>query len=212
MVEFSYPLPLVPSALEKLCGARIFSKLDLRSEYNLVHIRKEDEWKTAFITPSGQYEYQVMPCGLFNSPSVFQNFMNEVLRELLNKSVIVYIDDILIWSSNPSEHRHQVKQVFQRLREYHLYLKLEKCEFHTTSVQFLGYVIDPQGIRMDQRKVKTIMDWPQPTTVKELQCFLDFTNFYCRFIKNYSLLNSPITSLLKHRPKFLSWIPISHGS
>ncbi|MGL5583251.1 MAG: reverse transcriptase/ribonuclease H family protein, partial [Cetobacterium sp.] len=204
-IKFSYPLPLVPAALEQLRGATIFSKLDLRSAYNLIRIRKGDEWKTAFITPSGHYEYQVMPYGLSNSPSVFQNYMNEIFREYLNKFVIVYIDDILIYSHHQEEHITHVKLVLQKLREHQLYLKLEKCEFHTPSVQFLGYVIDPDGVKMDQGKVEAITHWTLPKTIKELQRFLGFANFYRRFIHNYSMLSSPLTSLLRNRPKSLSW-------
>ncbi|XP_016371099.1 LOW QUALITY PROTEIN: RNA-directed DNA polymerase homolog [Sinocyclocheilus rhinocerous] len=110
-VKLPYPLPLVPAALEELRGARIFTKVDLRSAYNLVRIREGDEWKTAFITPAGHYEYRVMPYGLANSPSVFQGFMNKVFQEFLHCFVIVYIDDILIYSRNLAEHRHRVKQV-----------------------------------------------------------------------------------------------------
>uniref|UniRef100_A0A8C1X240 Gypsy retrotransposon integrase-like protein 1 n=1 Tax=Cyprinus carpio TaxID=7962 RepID=A0A8C1X240_CYPCA len=208
-VKFSYPLPLVPAALEQLRGAKIFTKLDLRSAYNLIRIRKGDEWKTAFITPSGHYEYRVMPYGLSNSPSVFQNYMNEIFREYLNQFVIVYIDDILIYSTSQEEHIQHVIFVLRKLREHHLYLKLEKCEFHTPSVQFLGYIIGPRGVKMDQGKVEAITHWPQPGSIKELQRFLGFANFYRRFIKNYSLLSSPLTSLLRNRPKSLSWNPMA---
>ncbi len=159
-VKFAYPLPLVPATLEELRGASIFTKLDLRSAYNLVRIRRGDEWKTAFITPSGHYEYRVMTYGLSNSPSVFQNFMNEVFRDMLHRFVIVYIDDILIYSPNLDEHQQHVTQVLQRLRQHHLYLKLEKCEFHQSTVQFLGYVITPDGVQMDQGKVEAVRNWP----------------------------------------------------
>ncbi len=181
--KLPYPLPLVPAALEELRGARIFSKLDLRSAYNLVRIREGDEWKMAFITPSGHYEYLVMPYGLSNAPSVFQEFMNEVFREFLHRSVIVYLDDILIYSRNLADHRHHVAQVLQKLRQFHLYLKLEKCEFHRPTVQFLGYIIGSEGIQMGQGKVKAVAEWPTPQTIKELQRFLGFANFYPRFIK-----------------------------
>ncbi len=157
-VKLPYPLPLVPAALEELHGARIFSKLDLRSAYNLVRIRAGNEWKKALITPSGHYEYRIMPYGLSNSPSVFQHFMNEVFREFLHQFVIVYIDDILIYSQNLAEHRHHVTQVLQRLRVQHLYLKMERCEFHRSTVQFLGYNISPDGIQMDQGKVNAIQE------------------------------------------------------
>ncbi|XP_016384664.1 RNA-directed DNA polymerase homolog [Sinocyclocheilus rhinocerous] len=157
-VKLPYPLPLVPATLEELHGARIFSKLDLRSAYNLVRIREGDEWKTAFITPSGHYTYQVMPYGLSNSPSVFQGFMNKVFRVFLHKFVIVYIDDILIYSRNLAEHCHHITQVLHQLRKHHLYLKLKKCEFHLPTVQFLGYILSADGIQMDQGKVRSICD------------------------------------------------------
>ncbi len=206
-VKLPYPLPLVPAALEELRGARIFSKLDLRSAYNLVRIREGDEWKTAFITPSSHYEYLVMPYGLSNAPSVFQEFMNEVFREFLHRFVIVYIGDILIYSRNLADHRHHIAQVLQKLR---LYLKLEKCEFHRPTVQFLGYIIGREGIQMDQGKVTAVAEWPTPQTIKELQRFLGFGNFYRRFIKGFSLLTAPLTTLLRRKPKSLSWSSNAH--
>ncbi|KAI2645678.1 Transposon Tf2-6 polyprotein [Labeo rohita] len=206
-VKFKYPLPLVPAAIEKLRGAKVFTKLDLRSAYNLIRIRKGDEWKTAFITPTGHYEYRVMPYGLVNAPSVFQNFMHEIFRDYLHQFMIIYIDDILIYSNNLSEHHQQVTKVLQRLREHNLYLKAEKCTFHQSSVQFLGYFIDHTGVKMDESKVEAIVNWPTPTTVKSLQKFLGFSNFYRRFINNYSTIASPLTSMLKGKPKTLTWTP-----
>ncbi len=206
-IKFHYPLPLIPAALEHLCGATIFTKLDLRSAYNLIRIREGDEWKTAFVTPTGHYEYLVMPYGLVNAPSVFQDFMHEVLREFLHRFVLVYIDDILIYSRSMAEHRHHVAEVLQCLRDFHLFLKAEKCSFHQSSVQFLGYNIDSSGIRMDEWKVEAIRTWPTPSTIKELQRFLGFSNFYRRFIQNYSTITSPLTSLLRNKPKSLSWSP-----
>ncbi|KAI2644120.1 Transposon Tf2-8 polyprotein [Labeo rohita] len=212
IIQQPYPLPLVPATLEELRGARIFTKLDLRSAYNLVCIRAGDEWKTAFITPTGHYEYLVMPYGLSISPSVFQTFMNKVFREFLHQFVVVYIDDILIYFRNQAEHRQHVRQVLQVLRQHHLYLKLEKCELHQPEVQFLGYNISPEGVHMNHDKVLAIQKWPQPNTIKELQRFLGFTNFYCRFIKDYSSITSPLTSLLRGHPKRLCWNPSAHDS
>ncbi|KAL0154628.1 hypothetical protein M9458_048891, partial [Cirrhinus mrigala] len=143
-----HPLPLVPAVLEELRGAQVLMKLDLRSAYNLVRIRVGDEWKTAFVTPTGHYEYWVLLYGLSISPSVFQTFMNEVFWEFLHRFVVC-IDDILIYSWNMAEHRQHVQQVLHKLREPSLYLKLEKCEFHRPSVQFLGY-ITAEGVQMDQ--------------------------------------------------------------
>ncbi|XP_052410113.1 von Willebrand factor A domain-containing protein 7-like [Carassius gibelio] len=149
-------------------------------------IREGDEWKTAFIRPTGHYEYLVMPYGLVNAPSIFQNFIHEVLREFLHKFVLLYIDDILIWSRSLTEHRHQVAE---------------------PSVQFLGYNMDSSGIRMDWGKVDEIRNWPTPSTIKELQRFLGFSNFYHHFIQDYSSITSPLTSLLRNKPKSLSWTP-----
>ncbi|KAK3506309.1 hypothetical protein QTP70_001709 [Hemibagrus guttatus] len=206
-VKFRYPLPLVPAALERLRGATVFTKLDLRSAYNLIRIRKGDEWKTAFVTPTGHYEYRVMPYGLANAPSVFQDFMHEVLRDFLHKFVVVYIDDILIYSRSMADHQRHVAEVLHRLRDHNLFLKAEKCLFHQPTVQFLGYVIDHSGIRMDEKKVTAVRDWPTPTTVKELQRFLGFANFYRRFIRGYSSVTSPLTNLLRNKPKTLVWTP-----
>ncbi|KAI2667189.1 Transposon Tf2-8 polyprotein [Labeo rohita] len=210
IIQQPYPLPLVPATLEELRGARVFTKLDLRSAYNLIRIRRGDKWKTAFITPTGHYEYRVMPYGLSISPSVFQTFLNEVFREYLHRFVVVYIDDILIYSRNQAEHRQHVQQVLQKLRQHSLFLKLEKCEFHQSTVQFLGYNISAEGVQMDQGKVNAIQKWPLPNSVKELQRFLGFTNFYRRFIMDYSTITSPLTSLLRGKPKQLLWNPAAH--
>ena len=204
-VKNRYPLPLVPPALEQLREATIFTKLDLRSAYNLIRIREGDEWKTAFITTRGHYEYSVMPYGLANAPSVFQSFINEIFRDILNHYVIAYIDDILIYSKTREQHIHHVRNVLSRLLANNLYVKAEKCEFHVSSTTFLGYKISHKGVEMDNGKVEAVTEWPRPTTLKELQRFLGFANFYRRFIRNYSSIAAPLTSLLKGKPKKLSW-------
>ncbi|KAK3545988.1 hypothetical protein QTP70_018944 [Hemibagrus guttatus] len=164
-VRYPYPLPLVPAALEQLRGARVFTKLDLRSAYNLVRIREGDEWKTAFHTTSGHYEYCVMPFGLTNAPAVFQALINGVFQDLLGKGVIAYIDDILVYSSSMEEHVRMVREVLGRLQQHHLYAKLEKCEFHRSTVTFLGYVISRHGVEMDVVKVQAVTEWPAPNSV-----------------------------------------------
>ncbi len=204
-VKFCYPLPLVPSALEQLREATIYTKLDLRSAYNLIRIKEGDEWKTAFLTTRGHYEYQVMPYGLANSPAVLQSFINDIFRDLLNQYVVAYIDDILIYSKSEEEHIGQVRNVLSRLLENQLYVKAEKCEFHVKQTTFLGYSISHEGVRMDERKVRAVTEWPQPSTIKELQRFLGFANFYRRFIRNYSIVSAPLTSLLKGKPSKLKW-------
>lgn len=204
-VKFRYPLPLVPAALEQLRKAQYFTKLDLRNAYNLIRIREGDEWKTAFSTTSGHYEYLVMPFGLSNSPSVFQSFMNDVFRDMLDKWVIIYIDDILIYSSSMEEHIQQVRLVLERLIQHQLYAKAEKCEFHQTRTSFLGYIIGQEGVAMDERKVKGVLDWPLPQTLKELQRFLGFANFYRRFIRNFSIIAAPLTAMTKRHSTRLKW-------
>ncbi len=211
-VKFRYPLPLVPAALEQLRTAKYFTKLDLRSAYNLIRIREGDEWKTAFSTTTGHYEYLVMPFGLSNSPSVFQAYINDVFRDMLNHWVIVYIDDILIYSDSLETHIQHVRAVLKRLIEHQLYAKKEKCEFHQTRVSFLGYIISADGVAMDNTKVQSVLNWPQPTTVKELQRFLGFANFYRQFIRNFSTVAAPLTSLLRGGRQRLNWSPSAQNA
>uniref|UniRef100_A0A8C1TGE2 Gypsy retrotransposon integrase-like protein 1 n=1 Tax=Cyprinus carpio TaxID=7962 RepID=A0A8C1TGE2_CYPCA len=194
-IKNTYPLPLMSSAFERLQGASVFTKLDLRNAYHLVRIRKGDEWKTAFNTPRGHFEYLVMPFGLSNSPGVFQALVNDVLRDMVDQFIYVYLDDILIFSSSLQEHVQHVRRVLQRLLENGLFVKAEKCVFHAQSVPFLGYIVSSEGIRMDPDKVKAVIDWPSPDSRKALQRFLGFANFYRRFIRNFSQLASPLTAL-----------------
>ncbi|KAL0153760.1 hypothetical protein M9458_050876 [Cirrhinus mrigala] len=166
-IKNRYPLPLMTTAFEILQGATIFSKLDLRNAYHLVRIREGDEWKTAFNTPTGHFEYRVMPFGLVNAPAVFQAFINDVLRDTLNKFVFVYFDDILIFSSSYQEHVQHVRQVLQRLLQNRLFIKLEKSEFHVPRVSFLGFIVSKGSLQMDPSKVRAVLDWPQPNSVKQ---------------------------------------------
>ncbi|XP_031679718.1 uncharacterized protein LOC116374078 [Oncorhynchus kisutch] len=205
--KYRYPLPLVLSAIDHLRGARFFTKLDLQSA-NLIRIREGNEWKTAFSTMSGHYEYLVMPFGLANSPSVFQAFVNEVFRDMLGRQVILYIDDILIFSTNLEDHITRVRAVLELLLANHLFVKV-KCQFHQRTVS-LGYQITPQGVRTEDKKVDAVRSWPVPTKTKGLQWFLGFANFYHHFIRNFSDAAAPLTSLLKGGPLRLMWSPAAH--
>ncbi len=176
-VKNTYPLPLMSSAFERLQWASVFTKLDLCNAYHLVRIRKGDEWKTAFNTPRGHFEYLVMPFGLSNSPAVFQALINDMLRDMVDQFIYVYLDDILIFSSSLQEHVQHVRRVLQRLLENGIFVKTEKCIFHAQSVSFLGYIISSEGVRMDPDKVKALVDWPSPDSRKALQMFLGFANF-----------------------------------
>ena len=202
-IKNKYPLPLIDSAFTPLHDSVVFTKLDLRNAYHLVRIRKGDEWKTAFNTHLGHFEYQVMPFGLTNAPAVFQALINDVLRDMLNRFVFVYLDDILIFSKSVKEHVLHVRTVLQRLMENKLYVKAEKCEFSVSTVSFLGFIIEQGHLRPDPAKIRAVMEWPVPTTRKLLQRFLGFANFYRRFIKNYSRLAAPLTQLTSTKKAFV---------
>ncbi len=201
-IKNRYPLPLMSSAFEILQGAKIFTRLDLRNAYHLVRIKEGDEWKTAFNTPLGQFEYRVLLFGLVNAPAVFQALVNDVLSDMLNIFIFVYLDDILIFSPSLQEHVLHVRRVLQRLLENRLFVKAEKCVFHASSVSFLGSVVSADGISMDPAKVRAVMDWPVPDSRTALQRFLGFANFYRRFIHNFSQVATPLTALTLTRSRF----------
>lgn len=203
-VKNKYPLPLIDSVYEQLQEATIFTKLNLRNAYHLMTIREGDEWKTAFRTPLGHFEYLVIPFGLTNAPAVFQALVNDVLRDFLNQFVFVYLDDILIYSKNLQQHIQHVRTVLQRLLENKLYVKAEKYDFHAASITFLGLIFERGQVRTDPDKVKAVSDWPTPENRKQLQCFLGFANFYRRFIKDFSRVAAPLTRLTSTLRSF-SW-------
>ncbi len=204
-VKNRYPLPLMATSFELLQGATIFTKLDLRNAYHLVRIREGDEWKTAFNTPTGHYEYQVMPFGLANAPAVFQALINDVLREMLNKCVFVYLDDILIFSQSYEDHVQHVRQVLSRLLFNDLFVKLEKSEFHSTTVSFLGFILSCGSVQMDPSKVCAVLEWPHPDSLKQVQRFLGFANFYRRFIRGFSSIAEPLTALTRRSGTPFQW-------
>ena len=202
-IKNRYPLPLINNIMDRLGKAKYFTKIDLRAGYNNVRIKKGDEWKTAFRTRYGSFEYLVMPFGLTNAPATFQYFMNDVFKDMTDDFVVVYIDDILIYSDNLEEHRRHVRKVLQRLREYNLHAKPEKSEFFRQSIEYLGFLISPQGVEMDPAKVDAVLSWPAPTTVKQVQSFLGFANFYRRFIRDFSKIVRPLTNLTRKAVAFI---------
>jgi len=202
-VRNSYPLPLITDIIERVKGAKFFTKLDLRSAYNLIRIQEGDEYKTAFRTKFGHYEYLVMPFGLKNAPATFQSFINAVLRPYLDKFVILYLDDILIFSKNLEEHHNHVRMVLQKLIENNLYVKLSKCEFDQEKVEFLGYVLSGKGISTDPKKIAAIKEWPVPKNIKDVQRFVGLCNYYRRFVKNFSNIAKPLHNLTKNNVKFI---------
>ncbi|SPC68179.1 related to Gag-pol polyprotein [Ustilago sp. UG-2017b] len=196
------PLPLIEEQLFLLRKARIYTKLDLRAAYNLIRIAKGDEWKTAFGTQLGLYEYLVMPFGLANAPAHFQSFINDIFQDIIGVYVVVYLDDFLIFSDTEESHVKHVTEVLTRLRSNRLFAKLSKCEFHTKTVEFLGYIIKPTGIEMDLGKVCTVKEWPMLESIHDIQRFLGFANFYRRFIAHFARIAKPLTSLVKPTERF----------
>lgn len=194
------PLPLITEILDRLQGARCYTKLDLKDAYRRIRIKAGDEWKTAFRCRYGHFEYLVMPFGLTNAPATFQEYINEALRGLVDTICIVYLDDILIYSRDPADHKQHVREVLDRLRQAKLFANLQKCEFSVDTVAFLGFIIGNGQVKMEQSRVEAVTDWPLPTSIKDVQTFLGFTGFYRRFIRNYSKVTAPLTELTKKSP------------
>jgi hypothetical protein len=196
-VKSTYPLPLIDEMLDRIRSAKIFTALDLKDAYWLVRIKKGDEWKTAFRTRYGLFEYLVMPFGLSNCPGNFQSKVNRTFADMLDIFVQIYLDDFLIYSLSYTEHVTHVRQVLQRVIDEKLSVNLKKCTFHTTKVQFLGYEVTPDGVHMCPDRVEAIRNWEPPTNLKALQSFLGFCNFYCSFIRGYSSIVTPLTDMTR---------------
>uniref|UniRef100_A0A3Q7ETV7 Reverse transcriptase domain-containing protein n=1 Tax=Solanum lycopersicum TaxID=4081 RepID=A0A3Q7ETV7_SOLLC len=200
-IRNKYPIPLIADLFDRLGQAKYFTKMDLRKGYYQVRIADGDEPKTACVTRYGAFEWLVMPFGLTKAPATFCTLMNDILHPYLDQFVVVYLDDIVIYSDTLEEHVMHLKKVFTILRENQLYVKREKCEFAQPKIHFLGYVISQGELRMDEAKVKAIQDWEAPTKVTELRTFLGLANYYRRFISGYSAKAAPLTELLKkNRP------------
>ena len=175
----------------------MFTKLDLRNAYHLNRINEGDEFKTAFRTRYGQFEYQVMPFGLTNAPATFQAYIDDCLRPYIDDFTVCYLDDILIYSTNEKEHEDHVQKVLQRLQEFGRFCKAEKCQFGVRKVGFLGFVITSDGISMESDRISTIEDWPTPESVRDVQVLLGFTNFSRGFIRKYAKVMAPKSNLIK---------------
>ena len=173
-----YPIPLISETLGKLAGAVRYTKLDVIHAFNRIQMKEGHKWLTVFNSRYGQFEYLVMPFGLCNAPKTFQRYINESLREYLDVFCTAYLDDVLIYSNNEAEHADHVLQMLRRLHERGLQLDINKCKFNTTRVKYLGMIVTTNGIEMDTKKVKAVQKWEAPSTVKKVQAFLGFANFY----------------------------------
>ncbi|GJU32533.1 putative reverse transcriptase domain-containing protein [Tanacetum coccineum] len=203
-VKNRYPLPRIDDLFDQLQGSSVYSKIDLRSGYHQLRVRDEDIPKTAFRTRYGHYEFQVMPFGLTNAPAVFMDLMNRVCKPYLDKFVIVFIDDILIYSRNKEEHANHLRIILELLKKEKLYAKFSKCDFWIHIVQFLGHLIDSQGLHVDPAKIEAVKNWTSPTTPTEIHQFLGLAGYYQRFIE------APILALPEGNDDFVVYCDASH--
>ena len=202
-IKNNYPLPLISDILENIRTKKLFTKMDLRWGYNNIRIKEEDEWKVAFTTPEGLFEPTVIFFGLMNSPATFQAIMNKLLRDLINtEKVVVFIDDVIVGTETEEGYNELVAEVIKRLEENDLYVKPEKCKWKVKEVEFLGVVIGPEGIKMEKKKVKGVLEWPTLKCVKDVQKFLGLANYYYRFIKGFVTVARPLHDLVKKDKKW----------
>jgi len=202
-IKYRHPIPRLDDMLDELHGAKLFSKIDLKSGYHQIHIAKGDEWKTAFKIKFGLYEWLVMPFGLTNAPSTFMRLMNHVLKDCLGKFVVVYFDDILIYSPSFSLHLGHLRVVLSLLRDHQLYANIDKCTFCVESVIFLGFVVNKSGVHVDPEKIKAIEEWPIPKNVGDIHNFHGLASFYRRFVPHFSTIAPPLNELVKKDTPFV---------
>ncbi|MBN8156728.1 RNA-directed DNA polymerase [Vibrio vulnificus] len=201
-VKNKYPLPRIDDLFDQLQGAQVFSKIDLHYGYHQLKIAKTDIPKTAFRTRYGHYEFLVMPFGLTNAPAAFMALMNKVFQTYLDKFVIVFIDDILVYSQSKSEDEDHLRVMFQTLRDNQLYAKFSKCEFWLDQVVFLGHVVLVEGIKVDPKKIETVVKWEPSKNVTEVCSFLGMAGYYHRFVEGFSIIAAPLTKLLRKNVQF----------
>ena len=201
-IKNQYPLPKIDDLFDQLRGARVYSKIDLRTLYHQLRVRETDIPKTAFRRRYGHFEFTVMPFGLTNAPTAFMDLMHRVFHPYLDRFVVVFVDDILIYSETEEDHEDHLRVVLQTLRDHQLYAKFTKCEFWLTEVRFLGHVVSASGVSIDPEKVEAVMSWKRSKSVFEIHNFLRLAGYYRRFIEDFSWLAAPMTKLTRKEVKF----------
>jgi hypothetical protein len=204
-IRYRFPLLRMDDLMDCLSGAKYFSKIDLKSGYHQIRMREGDEWKTAFKTNEGLYEWLVMSFGLTNAPSTFMRLMNEVLKEFIRKFVIVYLDDILVFNKIVVEHLKHLPTVMQKLQQEKLLINMKKSSFMKIELIYLGFVISENELRMDPDKVDVIKNWPSPKNIFEVRSFHGLTSFYRKFIKNFSGISTVMMDTVRKRHKSFHW-------
>jgi hypothetical protein len=204
-IKDKFPIPIIDDLLDELSGSRYFTKLDLRYGYHQIHMQEYDIPKTSFETHEGHYEFLVMPFGLCNSPSTFQSLMNHVFCPFLCQFVLVFFDDILIYSKTWQSHLSHVDNILHLLLQHQIFLKQSKCAFGVAKVEYLGHRVGRTGVRVDPKNIEAMQAWPHPKTLKRLHGFLGLTGYYQNFMKNYGKILTPLTVLLKNNS--FTWNP-----
>ena len=203
-VKNKYPLPRIEDLSDQLKGASVFSKIDLRSRYYQLRVKEVDVPKTAFRTRYGHYEFLVMPFRLINAPTAFMDLINRVFHPYLDQFVVLFVDDILVYSKDAQDHEYHLRIVLEILRENQLFAKSSKCDFWLKEVSFLGHIVSTEGIRVDLVKIKAIMNWKPPRNVTEVRSFLGLAGYYRRFVQGFSVIASSLIRLLQKAVK-LEW-------
>ena len=201
-IKNRYPLPRIDDLFDQLKGVRVYSKIDLHTGYHQLRVREANISKTAFRTLYGHFKFIVMPFGLTNAPTAFMDLMHRVFQPYLDQFVVVFVNDILIYSQSEEEHEDHLRIVLQALKDHQLYVKFSKCEFWLTEMKFLGHVVSASGVSVDLEKVEAVMSWERPKSVFEIHSFLGLAGYYRRFIEDFSRLAAPMTRLTRKRVKF----------